>query len=73
MNKNNISLGKKISWETGKDASFRGFITNNKDLPKTQIYKKQRNKRQNLHKKAKKAKTKIERKSLKKWQNQNIR
>jgi hypothetical protein len=39
MQKNNVSLGKPIGWETGKDSSFRKFITNNVDLPKTSFYK----------------------------------
>ncbi|MCF6130129.1 hypothetical protein L1S35_10615 [Flavobacterium sp. AS60] len=38
MEKNSISLGKKIGWETGKDSSFRKFITNIVDLSKTPIY-----------------------------------
>lgn len=33
-----IILGKKIGWDSGKDASFRGFITNNVNLPKTGLY-----------------------------------
>jgi hypothetical protein len=33
-----ITLGKKVTWGTGKDSSFRGFITNNNLLPKTGIY-----------------------------------
>lgn len=35
---NGIKLGKSISWGTGKDKSFRSFITNNVLLPKTGIY-----------------------------------
>lgn len=38
MKNYNISLGKKIGWDTGKDSSFRNFITNNVDLPKTTVY-----------------------------------
>jgi hypothetical protein len=38
MDKNSIILGKKIGWETGKDSSFRKFITNIVDLSKTPIY-----------------------------------
>jgi hypothetical protein len=38
MHKNSVNLGKPIGWETGKDSSFRKFITNNVDLPKTPIY-----------------------------------
>jgi hypothetical protein len=38
MGKNEISLGKKIGWKTGKDSVFRKFITNNVDLPKTSLY-----------------------------------
>jgi hypothetical protein len=38
MEKNEISLGKKIGWKTGKDSVFRKFITNNVDLPKTLLY-----------------------------------
>jgi len=38
MEDKDISLGKKIGWETGKDSVFRKFITNNVDLPKTSIY-----------------------------------
>jgi hypothetical protein len=33
-----IKLGKKITWGSGKDISFRGFITNNVLLPKTGLY-----------------------------------
>jgi hypothetical protein len=33
-----LSLGKKISWTSGKDTTFRRFITNNVLLPKTGIY-----------------------------------
>ena len=33
-----LNLGKKVSWGTGKDISFRKFITNNVDLPNTGIY-----------------------------------
>jgi hypothetical protein len=33
-----IKLGKKITWGSGKDKSFRSFITNNVLLPKTGIY-----------------------------------
>ena len=33
-----LKLGKKVSWGTGKDVSFRKFITNNVDLPNTGIY-----------------------------------
>ena len=36
--KNGLVLGKKISWGSGKDISFRKFITNNVDLPNTGIY-----------------------------------
>jgi hypothetical protein len=35
---NGIKLGRSISWGTGKDKSFRSFITNNVLLPKTGIY-----------------------------------
>jgi hypothetical protein len=35
---NGVKLGKKISWGTGKDTTFRRFITNNVLLPKTGIY-----------------------------------
>lgn len=35
---NGIYFGKKIGWETGKDSSFRKFITNIVDLSKTTIY-----------------------------------
>ena len=38
MQKNSVNLGKAIGWDTGKDSSFRKFITNNVDLPKTPIY-----------------------------------
>lgn len=38
MDKNEISLGKKVGWKTGKDSVFRKFITNNVDLPKTLLY-----------------------------------
>jgi hypothetical protein len=38
MEKNEINLGKKIGWKTGKDSVFRKFITNNVDLPKTLLY-----------------------------------
>lgn len=38
MTNNGIKLGKSISWGTGKDKSFRSFITNNVLLPKTGIY-----------------------------------
>lgn len=38
MQQNSVILGKKIGWDTGKDSSFRKFITNNVDLPKTPIY-----------------------------------
>jgi hypothetical protein len=33
-----VKLGKKVSWGTGKDSSFRAFITNNVLLPKTGLY-----------------------------------
>jgi hypothetical protein len=33
-----ITLGKKVTWGSGKDSSFRGFITNNNLLPKTGLY-----------------------------------
>jgi hypothetical protein len=33
-----IILGKKITWGSGKDTSFRSFITNNVLLPKTGLY-----------------------------------
>jgi len=33
-----LILGKKISWGSGKDVSFRKFITNNVDLPNSGIY-----------------------------------
>lgn len=33
-----VKLGKKVSWGTGKDTSFRRFITNNVLLPKTGLY-----------------------------------
>lgn len=36
--KNNLDLGGKIGWDTGKDSVFRKFITNNVDLPKTSLY-----------------------------------
>ena len=35
---NNLSIGKKISWDTGKERTFRGLIQVNKMLPKTPIY-----------------------------------
>ncbi|WP_159018496.1 hypothetical protein [Algibacter sp. L3A6] len=38
MEDNDLSLGKKVGWETGKDSVFRKFITNNVDLPKTSLY-----------------------------------
>jgi hypothetical protein len=38
MEDKDISLGKKVGWDTGKDSVFRKFITNNVDLPKTSIY-----------------------------------
>ena len=38
MENKDISLGKKIGWETGKDSVFRKFITNNNHLPKTSLY-----------------------------------
>lgn len=38
MENYDISLGKKVGWETGKDSVFRKFITNNVDLPKTALY-----------------------------------
>mgnify|MGYP000362426485 CR=1 FL=1 len=38
MEDKDISLGKKIGWDTGKDSVFRKFITNNVFLPKTSIY-----------------------------------
>lgn len=40
MEVKDISLGKKIGWNTGKDSVFRKFITNNVDLPKTSLYHK---------------------------------
>ena len=33
-----VKLGKNVSWGTGKDTSFRHFITNNVLLPKTGLY-----------------------------------
>ena len=33
-----VKLGKNVSWGSGKDTSFRSFITNNVLLPKTGIY-----------------------------------
>ena len=39
MKVNNIQLGKEIGWGKGKNISFRKFITNNVDLPKTGVYK----------------------------------
>ena len=33
-----LLLGKKVSWGSGKDISFRKFITNNVDLPNTGLY-----------------------------------
>jgi hypothetical protein len=38
MQKNNVNLGKPVGWDTGKDSSFRKFITNIVDLSKTPIY-----------------------------------
>jgi hypothetical protein len=38
MQKNNVNLGKPIGWLTGKDSSFRKFITNIVDLSKTPLY-----------------------------------
>ena len=38
MQKNSVNLGKPVGWETGKDSSFRKFITNIVDLSKTPIY-----------------------------------
>jgi len=38
IHKNGLYLGKVISWGTGKDSSFRKFITNNVMLPKTGFY-----------------------------------
>jgi hypothetical protein len=38
MKNNSVSLGKNIGWESGKDSSFRKFITNIVDLSKTSIY-----------------------------------
>jgi hypothetical protein len=40
MAQNEISLGNKVGWKTGKDSLFRKFITNNVDLPRTLIYHK---------------------------------
>jgi hypothetical protein len=33
-----LVLGKKVNWGSGKDISFRKFITNNVDLPNTGVY-----------------------------------
>jgi hypothetical protein len=38
LEKNGLNFGKKVSWGSGKDISFRKFITNNVDLPNTGIY-----------------------------------
>ena len=35
---NDLSLGSKIVWDTGKEKTFRGLIQSNKNLPKTPIY-----------------------------------
>jgi hypothetical protein len=35
---NHLSIGKKISWDSGKEKTFRGLIQVNKMLPKTPIY-----------------------------------
>ena len=39
MNDNGVQLGKSITWGTGKDVSFRKFLTNNVQLPQTGLYK----------------------------------
>jgi len=39
MNDNGVQLGKPITWGTGKDVSFRKFLTNNVQLPQTGLYK----------------------------------
>jgi hypothetical protein len=38
MQKNSVILGNPVGWETGKDSSFRKFITNIVNLSKTPIY-----------------------------------
>tara|TARA_B100000768_G_C11256279_1_gene366545 strand:- start:162 stop:1022 length:861 start_codon:yes stop_codon:yes gene_type:complete len=38
LDRNGLKIGKKISWGSGKDISFRKFITNNVDLPNIGIY-----------------------------------
>ena len=36
--KNDLNLGSKIGWDTGKEKTFRGLIQSNKNLSKTPVY-----------------------------------